>query len=128
MWPTPRAFDGCGGSSHRTVRVVNGVFTRISKRTGKRYGSDITSAVNVIQENLGLNPGLLNPDWVEWLMGFPTGWTNPEVENEELVLNDWGEEPGIPRVTTKKKNRRKRIMALGNAVVPAWAEAIGGVL
>ena len=19
--------------------------------------------------------GALNPDWVEWLMGFPTGWT-----------------------------------------------------
>jgi hypothetical protein len=20
-------------------------------------------------------PGPLNPTWVEWLMGFPTGWT-----------------------------------------------------
>ena len=22
--------------------------------------------------------GLLNPEWVEGLMGFPIGWTNPE--------------------------------------------------
>ena len=23
-------------------------------------------------------PGTLNPEWVEWLMGFPSGWTNPK--------------------------------------------------
>ena len=24
------------------------------------------------------NGGQLNPTWVEWLMGFPTGWTDLE--------------------------------------------------
>lgn len=22
------------------------------------------------------SPGLVNPEWVEWLMGFPEGWTD----------------------------------------------------
>lgn len=28
------------------------------------------------RRNMGRgNGGQLNPDWVEWLMGFPIGWT-----------------------------------------------------
>jgi DNA (cytosine-5)-methyltransferase 1 len=57
----------------------------------------------------GLEPDLvprlkderLNPDCVEWLMGFPQGWT----------------EDG---------SRRHRLMALGNAVVPVIPEYLGG--
>lgn len=42
----------------------------------------------------------LNPDWVEWLMGFPKGWT----------------EGG---------SRRQRLQSLGNAVVPLIPEFLG---
>ena len=42
----------------------------------------------------------LNPDWVEWLMGFPSSWT----------------EDG---------SRRQRLAALGNAVVPLIPEFLG---
>lgn len=42
----------------------------------------------------------LNPDWVEWLMGYPIGWT----------------EGG---------SFRERIMALGNSVVPLIPEFLG---
>jgi len=35
----------------------------------------------VMIENKG--SGHLNPDWVEWLMGVPTGWTD---------LGSWGME------------------------------------
>ena len=27
-------------------------------------------------------PAMLNPDWVEWLMGYPAGWTNLETSPE----------------------------------------------
>lgn len=47
-----------------------------------------------------LKEGRLNPDWVEWLMGFPIGWT----------------EGGT---------RKQRLVALGNAVVPQIPELIG---
>ncbi|MCE3232478.1 MAG: (cytosine-5-)-methyltransferase [Rickettsiaceae bacterium] len=42
----------------------------------------------------------LNPDWVEWLMGFPEGWTSGGT-------------------------RKQRLVALGNAVVPQIPELIG---
>jgi site-specific DNA-cytosine methylase len=35
--------------------------------------------------------GPLNPDWVDWLMGFPVGWTDPEREHDGPW--PWGE-PG----------------------------------
>ena len=50
-----------------------------------------------------LKEGRLNPDWVEWLMGFPSSWT----------------EDG---------SRRQRLMALGNAVVPLIPEFLGAAI
>lgn len=47
-----------------------------------------------------LKDGRLNPDWVEWLMGFPIGWTNCG-------------------------SRNKRLITLGNAVIPQIPELIG---
>jgi hypothetical protein len=72
--------------------------------------------------------GSLNPDWVEWLMGIPIGWTslNPlEKEQYDKWLEKnrngtwWAEEPSIPRLATKIKERNKRLKALGNGIVPA---------
>ena len=52
----------------------------------------------------------LNPDWVEWLMGFPRKWTD---------ISLWAEEPAdIPRLTEDVPNRSKRMKTLGNAVSP----------
>ena len=70
----------------------------------------------------------LNPDWVEWLMGWPVGWT-------DLLCNDPCEWPicddpatlpesnaaYVPRVTDRRDNRAKRIMAIGNGQVPVCA-------
>ena len=47
-----------------------------------------------------LADGKLNPDWVEWLMGFPISWT------EGLT-------------------RKQRLVALGNALIPIIPEMIG---
>jgi hypothetical protein len=29
-----------------------------------------------ISQSIGVNTGSLNPSWVEWLMGWPIGWTD----------------------------------------------------
>lgn len=74
--------------------------------------------------------GKLNPDWVEILMNFPVGWTDPAVPNDQLVWTPFPAGPGPqydwepPRVTTRKDGRRKRLRCLGNAIVPACLEAI----
>jgi hypothetical protein len=50
LWPTPTPSDEVGGPGTSP------------KRKG---GKNLRTAVN----------GQLNPTWVEWLMGFPEGWT-----------------------------------------------------
>lgn len=69
--------------------------------------------------------GKLNPDWVEWLMGWPIGWTDTTGEAMPSVeLSDkgwWTTEPEIPRVANGVKNRAGRLKALGNGQVPLQA-------
>lgn len=61
MWPTPRASYRGDCPSER-----------------RRRSPDLLSSVRMEQE--GSSPeiratGTLNPAWVEWLMGYPVGWT-----------------------------------------------------
>lgn len=65
MWPTPKHHDGTGGarspdSSRRSPDLRDVVVNKGGRdKNGKPLGQ-------------------LNPTWVEWLMGFPTGWTDLE--------------------------------------------------
>ena len=70
----------------------------------------------------------LNPDWVEWLMGWPIGWTDIKPLTE-LTWRDWKTDPAdtgeLLRVTDVKENRANRLKAIGNGqvalcVVKAW--------
>jgi hypothetical protein len=51
LWPTPTATDHKGG-----YRDLN----------NPKNGEQLANQVG----------GQLNPTWVEWLMGFPLGWTD----------------------------------------------------
>ena len=61
MWPTPASNSGTGGC----VGLAGGAGNRnklykmLGKEEGKKMGSQ-----------------QLNPTWVEWLMGWPLGWTD----------------------------------------------------
>jgi hypothetical protein len=59
-WPTPTSRDhkDTGDSIANGTVPVNGLL-------GRAVGPSTTS-------------GALNPTWVEWLMGFPPGWTDCE--------------------------------------------------
>jgi len=60
MWPTPTCQDG----------------TQVdppSHRDGRRHQPCLGTLVNV---EAGTSLGPLNPTWVEWLMGWPEGWTD----------------------------------------------------
>jgi hypothetical protein len=56
-WPTPVASDAW----------TDGLKSSQQKE-GSRHSMNLPSAIG----------GKLNPMWVEWLMGFPTGWTDLE--------------------------------------------------
>lgn len=53
MLPTPRASDATGGAAYR-------------KPPNREGGFGLKEIVR---------GGALNPEWVEWLMGVPIGWT-----------------------------------------------------
>lgn len=112
-YPTPTKSDGSGGP---------GV---TPKRTG---GKNLRTVVAELEGN-----GRLNPAWVEWLMGLPMGWTNPDMPNAALQRHSgWWVEPQIPRTVEERvKDRGARIRALGNGLVHECAytalTTLGGI-
>ena len=85
LWPTPTS--SVGGANHNSPSVVS----------GKRFAMNLAGAVQSFptptrrdyksgtgaQDRPGHSPplsnvigGTLNPTWVEWLMGWPLGWTD----------------------------------------------------
>jgi hypothetical protein len=96
MFPTPRASDG--GKGARTPEGAG-------KEVSRGHGADLPSSVQIFptptcNDAKNCNPpsqrkengrhsdqlnvvagGSLNPDWVEWLMGFPAGWTDIGTQN-----------------------------------------------
>jgi hypothetical protein len=113
MWPTPTTRDWKDGSAQACQNVpANGLLGRVvhqfptpraqsAKGSGpSRVGNktDLQTKVKHLslqedQKILDQVMGSLNADWVEWLMGFPTGWTNtPGYKN-----------PKKPRASSKDK-------------------------
>jgi hypothetical protein len=58
LWPTPRA------------RQAGPDYAQLERNN---TGLSLETAVNLSDDSTG---GQLNPTWVEWLMGFPLGWTD----------------------------------------------------
>ena len=133
LWPTPTATERAG------LNTVTGSGMGLSKATkiwptpvadGDRktnYQQGGTSLGYAVREETPIE-GSLNPDWVEWIMGVPIGWTSLEPINKNNYYEWlekskagmwWVEEPPIPRLATKVKDRNKRLKALGNGIVPA---------
>ena len=110
LWPTPGADDF--KSANRSI--IQSIERHKEKGVNKQI---MLRDIPVFEKT----QGHLNPDWVECLMNFPIGWTNPDCENP-LPWPGWPAyrnqeqfdyEP--PRVVIGMKHRPKRLKALGNA-------------
>ena len=64
-YPSPRTRGLCGGSGHKQMLV---------DKFGEEEGREI------------FNGGQLNPTWVDWLMGYPIGWTDCADSETRLSL------------------------------------------
>jgi DNA (cytosine-5)-methyltransferase 1 len=80
MWPTPNASDNRDRGNLSDPAIQRRI------KLGKQVG--LTMAV---KENKG--GGTLNPTWVEWLMGYPAGYTD---------LKDW-------EILSSRKSRKKSV-------------------
>lgn len=67
-WPTPTARDHRGGQAYRVG----------DPRRHGGWNLNDWAAANPGTGHLRGQIGHLNPPWVEWLMGFPAGWTELE--------------------------------------------------
>ena len=63
--PTPTARDWKGGYSEAAL----------TRKDGKSRRFDMLPNAAIGGVGVDIVPGHLNPAWVEWLMGVPTGWT-----------------------------------------------------
>ena len=63
MWPTPATRDHKGG--YQGGRIRNG-----------KVSWDTLDVAVQHTDNQAKTGGQLNPTWVEWLMGYPEGWTD----------------------------------------------------
>lgn len=93
LWPSPSRADGTGGPGTSP------------KREG---GKNLRTEVN---EREG---GMLEPNWVEWMMGIPVGTT--DLSCADPVYMPYSEEP-FPRVSKDSPYRRQRLQAIGNSLV-----------
>ncbi len=164
-WPTPTAntrpkegnvrllrkqvLDG-NLSEEEATQMLNGKSPFSAQGTVKEWPTPTARdhKDEVFCENVLINKGRLNPDWVEWLMGWPIGWTSLDFMNIDNKgwwrycmsvepARYWEQDPAdipvgekyhTPRLTTKKEYRAERLKALGNGQVPQQAELAWKVL
>lgn len=144
MYPTPAATDCVDRTALDPVLTDNGTVRHRNKQGGqsraglsqiaKMFATPQSRDYRTGQKKRWENPDKsrnlndqmgdqLNPDWVDWLMGLPPGWTDVDLDMQ-LPNHDphhFDAEPDIPRVAAGIKNRVARITLDGNGVVPQQA-------
>lgn len=109
LWPTPSASNAKMAPQNRYYGSPT-------------YRANLDEAVRTHSEDQHLNP-----DWVEWLMGYPSGWLSEggEPDTSRAVIGEpWSEDPG-ERTCASFPGRPARLKALGNAIVPQIAHMLG---
>lgn len=81
LWPTPKASDGAFAFPRTSEHKGCGPLGSNSHQhwLEKRY---LHAEVQQTEQATGQ----LNPQWVDWLIGFPTGWTGLEQPETQLSL------------------------------------------
>ena len=152
LWPTPKSSPS-GPDYARTGREGSGgddLATAVAREVYPIPAASMHDMWTVEQQRLSgqtreamkeagepfvaKKTGSLNPDWVEWLMGWPLGWTSldplpPERFDSWLRLDFWwlydpaeDQTNPVPRVDVGIKHRVDRLTAIGNGQVPDCVE------
>ena len=82
MWPTPTVFGNNNRSGSGRINKSQSAGAAARPTLAKLVKTDATS----MEDPIG---GSLNPRWVEWLMGWPIGWTSLEPSAMDKYRNVW---------------------------------------
>lgn len=128
LYPTvgTNTMGGCSGSFAKLKKLEE--IGRQTPEERRAMSSHLTGGKDPDTANCGM----LNPDWVEWLMGWPIWWTDADFYNANggqcvMPWLDLADDPAdwptqlVARITTRKKHRVHRIETLGNGQVPLCA-------
>jgi hypothetical protein len=91
MFPTPTAIDHKRGDyqydrgDHTKARPsLQGLAKMVATPDANVWkGGNRKAQLTDPKYGITPNGGQLNPTWVEWLMGFPIGWTDCEVSETQ---------------------------------------------
>ena len=129
MWPTATV-NGNHNRKGLSKTSGDGLATAVKKcgtpkAQDSRHAKTDRGKFNLGEQVAGIHDGGdLNPDWVEWLMGWPIYWTSLQSLAEPNFCTDanwWKVEPAIPRTSNDIKHRVDRLKAIGNGQVPLCA-------
>ncbi|MBP5509859.1 MAG: hypothetical protein J6Z49_02975 [Kiritimatiellae bacterium] len=128
LYPTvgTQTMGGCSGSFAKLKELEE--IGRQTPEERRAMSSHLTGGKDPDTANCGM----LNPDWVEWLMGWPIWWTDVNFRNADggqcvMPWLDLADDPAewptplMQRITTRKTHRVHRIETLGNGQVPLCA-------
>ena len=123
LYPTigTQTMGGCSGSFAKLKELEE--IGRLTPEERRAMSSHLTGGKATDTANCWL----LNPDWVEWLMDWPIGWTDIAITSGVFYWLDLSDDPAdwtpplMARITTRKKHRVPRINTLGNGQVPLCA-------
>lgn len=96
--------------------------------------------LNLTRKKARKNKLILNPNWIEWLMGYPYNFSSldPVLINDfqawQKKIKDktiWKENLDIPQIKIEEKNDRNRNSSMGNGqvslcVFTVWKKLTGG--
>lgn len=139
MWPTPREQDHKHGGATKW-ELESGrdeLHIRVAKEEVKKWptpkrptgggqierttsGGGIRKLEDKVSQSIGKNTGQLNPEWVEWLMGWPVGWSSLEPITEFLWL-DWSVDPADDDNFLKRKVEGKVSTPKLGTAVKMWS-------
>lgn len=101
-WATPRCRGGTFAARNLTQRCGTDLATQL------RFATTTNEKIKWLAQ--------ANADWVDWLMGFPIGWSNPTTTlGPDTCHSPWSREPDIDRLCPTTPLNTQRLHVLGNA-------------
>ena len=109
-WCTPRANGGNNACNNMTYRSIRDISSQLRFEVGTK------------ERHMHYNP-----DWVDWLMGLPAGWTDVARETTQ-PFEGWRHEPCKRMAPQRPHHYADRARCLGNMCVPHTAKIAYDVL